>query len=284
MIAFLGLTSALIYGASDFFGGLGSRRVTPLLVSFISQIAAVIIATIVTFSSELQWSASAVVLGLVAGVGGAIGTWAFFTSLAIGPMSVVSPGVAMIYAVVPAIVGLALGERIAPIGYGALVAVVVAAVLIAVPRQRDPVRLTPRAIVYGSIAGLGYAGYIIAIGRTPRDSGLLPLWLDLVVATVIYSLALLFNRIRRGTGELRGFRDRTAVVQSLLAGLLLVGGNILLVTGLHLGELAVIGVLNALYPLGTVILAFIVLKERLSVLQFAGIALALGASAVLALV
>jgi len=57
-----------------------------------------------------------------------------------------------------------------------------------------------------------------------------------------------------------------------------------LVTGLHLGELAVMGVLNALYPLGTVILAFIVLKERLSVLQFAGIALALGASAVLALV
>jgi len=284
MIAFLGLTSALIYGASDFFGGLGSRRVTPLLVSFISQIAAVIIATIVTFSSGLQWSTSAVVLGLLAGVGGAIGTWAFFTSLAIGPMSVVSPGVAMIYAVVPAIVGLALGERIAPLGYGALVAVVVAALLIAVPRERDPVRLTPRAIVYGSIAGLGYAGYIVAIGRTPRDSGLLPLWLDLLVATVIYSLALLVNRIRRGRGELGGFRDRTAVVQSLLTGVLLVGGNILLVTGLHLGELAVMGVLNALYPLGTVILAFIVLKERLSVLQFAGIALALGASAVLALV
>jgi drug/metabolite transporter (DMT)-like permease len=65
---------------------------------------------------------------------------------------------------------------------------------------------------------------------------------------------------------------------------LLVGGNILLVVGLHLGELAVMGVLNALYPLGTVILAFLVLKERLSVLQTFGIVLALAASAVLALV
>ncbi|MDP9028776.1 MAG: DMT family transporter [Actinomycetota bacterium] len=284
MIALLGLSSALIYGASDFFGGLGSRRITPLLVSFISQIAALLIATVATFSSELHWSSSAVVLGLVAGIGGGIGTWAFFTSLAIGPMSVVSPGVAMIYAVVPAIVGIALGERIAPIGYAALVAVVVAAVLLGVPRQRDAVRLTPRAIIYGSIAGLGYAGYIIAIGRTPRDSGLLPLWFDLIAATLLYSVVLLINRIRRGPGEFAGVRDRTAVTQSILAGVLLAGGNILLVIGLHLGELAVMGVLNALYPLGTVILAFILLKERLSVLQAFGIVLALAASAVLALV
>jgi drug/metabolite transporter (DMT)-like permease len=284
VIALFGLSSALIYGASDFFGGLGSRRITPLLVSFISQIVALLIGTVAVFSSEVHWSTSAVVLGLVAGVGGGIGTWAFFTSLAIGPMSVVSPGVAMIYAVVPAIVGLALGERIAAIGYVALVAVVVAAVLLAVPRQRDTVRLTPRAIVYGSIAGLGYAGYIIAIGRTPRDSGLLPLWLDLIVATVLYATALLVNRIRRGPSEFAGLRDRTAVAQSLVAGVLLAGGNILLVVGLHLGELAVMGVLNALYPLGTVILAFFLLKERLSVLQTFGIVLALAASAVLALV
>jgi drug/metabolite transporter (DMT)-like permease len=284
MIAFLGLTSALIYGGSDFFGGLGSRRMSALLVSFLSQVVALIIATVATFASTPNWSTSAVVLGMIAGIGGGIGTWAFFTSLAIGPMSVVSPGVAMIYAVVPAIVGLALGERIAPLGYLALVAVVVAAVLLAVPRQRDAVRLTPRAIVYGSIAGLGYAGYIIAIARTPRDSGLVPLWLDMCVATLIYTIALLVNRIRRGPGELFGLRDRTAVVQSLLAGVLLIGGNILLVIGLHLGELAVMGVLNALYPLGTVILAFFVLKERLSVLQTVGIVLALGASAVLALV
>ncbi len=284
MIALLGLSSALVYGFSDFFGGLASRRITPLLVSFVSQIAAVIIATVVTFAGEQNWSVSAVVLGLVGGIGGGIGTWAFFAGLAIGPMSVVSPGVAMIYAVVPAVVGIALGERIAPLGYAALAAVVVAAVLLAVPRQRESARLTPRAIVYGSIAGLGFAGYVIAIGRTPRDSGLVPLWCDLLMATAIYTGALLVNRIRRGRAELSGLRDRTGVLQALLAGVLLVSGNILLVLGLHLGELAVIGVLNALYPLGTVILAFIVLKERLSVPQLLGIALALGASAVLTLV
>ena len=283
MIALLGLSSALVYGASDFLGGLASRRITPLLVSFLSQLAALLIAAVATFVSNPHWSVLAVVLGMVAGVAGGIGTWAFFASLAIGPMSVVSPGVAMIYAVVPAIVGFAIGERIAVLGYVALAAVVVAAVLLAVPRQRDPVRVTPRAVLLGSIAGLGFAGYIIAIDRTPTDSGLAPLFVDLIVATVLYGVVLLVNRARRGPAEWSGIRNRTGVVQAVFAGVLLAAGNILLVIGLHLGELAVMGVLNALYPLGTVILAFFVLKERLSVLQSVGIVLALAASAVLAI-
>lgn len=288
MIALLGLSSALVYGASDFLGGLASRRITPLLVSFISQFAALVIVTIATLVSNPPWSISAIVLGVVAGVAGALGTWAFYASLAIGPMSVVSPGVAMIYAAVPAIVGFAIGERIPVLGYVALAAVIVAAVLIAVPRQRDPVRLTPRAILLGSIAGLGFAGYIIAIDRTPTDSGLAPLFVDLIVATLLYGTVLLVNRVRRGPvegpKEWAGIRNRAGVVQAVFTGFLLAGGSILLVLGLHLGNLAVMGVLNALYPLGTVILAFFVLRERLSVLQTIGIALALAASAVLALV
>ena len=288
MIALLGLSSALVYGASDFLGGLASRRITPLLVSFLSQLAALLIAAVATLVSSPHWSTAAVVLGMVAGVAGGIGTWAFYASLAIGPMSVVSPGVAMIYAVVPAIVGFAIGERIAVLGYLALAAVIIAAVLLAVPRQRDPVRVTPRAVLLGSIAGLGFAGYIIAIDRTPTNSGLAPLFVDLIVATLLYGVVLVVNRVRRGAvegpKEWAGIRNRTGVVQAVFAGVLLAAGNILLVVGLHLGELAVMGVLNALYPLGTVILAFFVLRERLSVLQTIGIVLALAASAVLALV
>jgi drug/metabolite transporter (DMT)-like permease len=284
MIALLGLSSALVYGASDFLGGLASRRITPLLVSFVSQLAALLIAAVATFVSNPHWSVSTVVLGIVAGVAGGIGTWAFYASLAIGPMSVVSPGVAMIYAVVPAIVGFAIGERIAVLGYVALAVVVVAAVLLAMPRQSDPIRVTPRAVLLGSVAGLGFAGYIIAIDRTPTDSGLAPLLVDLFVATVLYGAVLLINRARSGSAELAGIRNRTGLVQAVLAGVLLAAGNILLVIGLHLGELAVMGVLTALYPLGTVILAFFVLRERLSLLQTLGIVLALAASAVLALV
>jgi drug/metabolite transporter (DMT)-like permease len=282
MVALLGLTSALIYGASDFFGGVASRRVTSLLVCFLSTLVAVTIATVALLIEQPVWSADAVVLGVVAGLLGAAGTWAFYASLALGPMSILSPGVAAIYALLPVIVGVALGERFSALGWVALVAVIGAGVLLAVPRQSDTLRVRPRAAVLGLIAGIGYAGYIIAIDRTPPESGLVPLLMDLGVAAVLFGALLLVGRLRRGPGELAGVRNRPALTQSLLAGVALGFGNILLVIGLHLGDLAVMGVLNALYPLGTVLLAFLVLRERLSLLQGLGILLAIAGSALLA--
>jgi drug/metabolite transporter (DMT)-like permease len=198
-------------------------------------------------------------------------------------MSIVSPGVAMIYAVVPALFGIALGERFSPFGYAALVVVVVAALLLAVPPQRDGGRLTVRAIVYGTVAGISYAGYLILLSRTAPASGLMPLFVELTAGLAVFAIALAVNRLRRGPGELAAVRDPRRAGQALLAGLLLVIANILLVIGLHLGDLAVMGVLNALYPLGTVLLALVVLRERIGWLQILGIVLALAASVVLAL-
>jgi drug/metabolite transporter (DMT)-like permease len=283
MIAVLGLVSAVIYGASDCFGGLAARRMSALLASFLGCVVAVAGGAIAVAVERPVWTWQDALLGVLAGVLGAIGTWSFYAGLAIGPMSVVSPGVAMIYAVVPAIAGIVLGERFSPIGYIALAAVVVAALLLSVPRQRDGGRLTPRAIVLGTIAGLGYAGYIIVMDRTSAASGQMPLLLDLATAAVAYAIVLGINRARSGPAELGGLRDRRSVVQALLAGALLVIANILLVIGLHLGDLAVMGVLNALYPLGTVLLALVVLRERLSALQLVGVGIALAASVALAL-
>ena len=282
MIAALGLISAVIYGASDFFGGLAARRMSALLASCLGSLVSTVIAFAAVAVTAPVWTVQDALLGVAAGLLGALGTWAFYTGLAIGPMSIVSPGVAMIYAVVPAVFGIALGERLSVLGYIALVVVVIAALLLAVPRQSDPIRITPRAVVFGTIAGLGYAGYIILMDRTSNASGLMPLGVELAVGLIVYALVLGVNRLRRGPGELAGLHDRGAVGQALLAGLLLVVANVLLVIGLHLGDLAVMGVLNSLYPLGTVLLALVLLRERLSVLQVVGIVLAIAASVTLA--
>jgi drug/metabolite transporter (DMT)-like permease len=283
VVAVLGLVSAVIFGASDFFGGLAARRMSPLLASAVGGVVSVAGAGIAVAIERPVWGVPDVLLSVGAGVLGGIGTWSFYAGLAIGPMSIVSPGVAMIYAVVPAIAGLALGERFSPLGYAALVVVVGAALLLAVPRQRDGGRLTPRAILFGTIAGLAYGGYLILLDRTSTASGLMPLLVELVTGLVIFVVALVINRLRRGPAELAVLRERRVVGQAVLGGLFLVVANILLVIGLHLGDLAVMGVLNALYPLGTILLALIVLRERLGRLQIAGVALALAASVVLAL-
>ncbi len=289
VIALFGLGSAIIYGASDFFAGLASRRLSSLLVAFLSSIVAGLLVLVAVLVSAPTWSPETVVLGSIAGLLGSIGTWAFYASLAIGPMSVISPGVATIYAVVPAVAGIAFGERFPPAGYVALVAVVAAAVLLSMHGGGERARIRPRAVLLGVIAGFGYAGYIIAIDRTSEESGLAPLLVDFLVAVLVLGLALLALRIRRSLRHeaaaplaVSSEDRRRGLLLSVVTGVTLAVGNILLVIGLHIGDLAVMGVLNSLYPLGTVLLAMIVLRERLSPLQLTGVVLALAGSALLA--
>ncbi|CAN5434111.1 EamA family transporter [soil metagenome] len=285
MVAILGFVSAVVYGASDFLGGLASRRMSALLASFIGFAVAAVVSAVAVLIERPVWSMDAVVLGAIAGIAGSIGTLALYACLAVGPMSVLSPGVAAIYAVLPAMVGIVLGERFPPIGYAALLVVVIAGILLAAtPESGGAGRPSGRSLAYAGTAGVAFAVYIIAIHATPAESGLVPLLVDLLAGGLLFAVALVVRRIRNGPGELAAVRDRTATLLALAAGGLLVTGNILLVIGLHLGDLAVMGVLNSLYPLGTVLLAIVVLKERLTALQGVGIVLAITGAVVLTLV
>jgi drug/metabolite transporter (DMT)-like permease len=282
MVAILGFVSAVVYGASDFLGGLASRRMSALLASFLGFAVAFGVTAVALVIERPVWSMPAVLLGALAGVAGAIGTAALYACLAVGPMSVLSPGVAAIYAVLPAVVGIALGERFPPLGYAALLVVVIAGILLAATRESGgATRPSGRALAYAATAGVTFAAYIIAIDATPAESGLIPLFADLVAGGLLFAIALLVRRVRNGPAELAALRDRRAVALALAAGALLVAGNILLVVGLHLGDLAVMGVLNSLYPLGTVVLAIAILRERLTPLQGIGIVLALAGAATL---
>lgn len=281
-VALLGFVSALLYGASDFLGGLASRRISSLLASTIGFLVAVVVAGAAVLVTNPVWSAEAVVLGVVAGACGAVGTWALYAALAIGPMSVLSPAIAAIYAIVPATVGIALGERFGPLGTAGVLVAIVAGILLASSRDAERARPRSRALLIALVSGLGFAGYIVAIDATPPESGFVPLFVDLLAGGLLFVAALVVGRVRSGPAELAGLRDRRAVGLALGAGALLVAGNLLLVAGLHLGDLATLAVLNSLYPLGTVALAVAVLRERPSVLQIVGIVLAFAGAVALA--
>jgi drug/metabolite transporter (DMT)-like permease len=281
-VAILGFTSALLYGASDFFGGLASRRMSALLASTIGFGVAVVVTSVAVLLTNPVWSTEAVILGLIAGVCGSVGTWALYAALAMGPMSVLSPAVAAIYAVLPAVVGIALGERFGELGAASIAVVIVAGILLAASRDAEKRRPSTRALLVALVAGLGFSGYIVAIDASPPESGFVPLLVDLAAGGVLFLAALAVARVRTGPAAFAGIRDRRAIALALGAGALLVGGNLLLVAGLHLGDLAVIAVLNSLYPLGTVVLAVLVLRERPTWLQVLGIGLAFVGAAGLA--
>jgi len=289
MIVLVGLASAIVYGVSDFLGGLGSRRIPTLLVGLVSFAVAAVPVAVLTAAVGSVWSTEAVWLGIIAGAAGAISIWTFYAALAMGPMSVISPTTAAVAAVIPGVAGIIQGERFSPLGYLALAALVVAAILLGVTREQQGGRVAVRVVVLSVVSGIGFGGYNIVMEGTPPASQYAPLFVDLLVGVVLCALALAVLRLVRrdswwgaSVAPARGDRMR-GMAFAVGAGVLMAVANALLVWGLHQGQLAIMGVLASLYPLGTVLLALVVLRERLTAVQGVGVVLALAASAALAL-
>jgi drug/metabolite transporter (DMT)-like permease len=143
--------------------------------------------------------------------------------------------------------------------------------------------------VLAVLSGVGFGGYNVVIELTPPESQFAPLLADLVAGTVLFAAAILVLRlVRRDSwwgGRVAPPREQRmpGLAFAVAAGLLMAVANALLVWGLHQGQLAIMGVLASLYPLGTVLLALTVLRERLTAVQVVGVVLALAASAALAL-
>ncbi|WP_240034803.1 EamA family transporter [Glaciihabitans arcticus] len=125
--------------------------------------------------------------------------------------------------------------------------------------------------------------FLILIDQTPDDSGLVPLIANRAVSGLILTLAVgvLWLRARKRTPGARP--DPITLLLAIACGVVDAVANTGLLLGLRLGDLTVMSVLTALYPAGTIILAAIVLKERIAPVQVIGLVLALAAAAMLAL-
>ncbi|BDZ45226.1 DMT family transporter [Naasia aerilata] len=195
-------------------------------------------------------------------------------------MSVLSPITALVSAVVPMTWGLVLGERLGPLGSIGLVLALAAVVLVAFVPERTAVRASPRGILMAVGAGTLIGVFLVLIDAAPDDSGLLPL-----LANRTVNAALMFAAV--GILALRGApRTRDAAGRglrlALLCGALDGTANALLLAGVRTGDLTVVSVLTALYPAGTIVLAALVLRERITKLQAFGLVLAFVAAALLA--
>jgi drug/metabolite transporter (DMT)-like permease len=196
-------------------------------------------------------------------------------------MSVLSPLTALVAAVVPMGWGLLHGELVSPVGSVGIATALVAVVLIAFVPERTAVRATPRGIAMAVGSGAMIGVFLVLIDASPHDSGLVPLLANRAVNAVLMFTAVAILAARRRPEETRDLRHgiRLAVLCGVLDGT----ANALLLAGLRTGELTVVSVLTALYPAGTIALAALVLRERVTRLQTAGLLLALVAAALLAI-
>ncbi len=273
----LAVVAALAYGASDFIGGLSARGVSAWKVALTGQLGgaaavAVLAGTIASgspTSTDFAWAA-------LGGVGGAAGTAFLYRGLASGRMGLVAPVSAVGAAMLPLAVGVLTGDR-PP-------AVVWLGVLVALPGiwlvSRSADRGARRhqdltAIGDGVLAGLGFGLLFVAVGQVPATAGAGPLVVQNLVgavATVAIAIALRQSWLPRARRDWGG----------MPAGIVGALGTASFLAATQQGSLSVTGVLASTYPVFTVALAALVLRERVRYGQAAGIVLCLTSVALVA--
>ncbi|MCV7178639.1 DMT family transporter [Mycolicibacterium sphagni] len=269
----LALASALGYGVSDFVGGIASRRVAALRVVLISYPLAMVVLGALAVIVGGTLSTPAVVWGLLCGVSQAFGVWWFYAALGAGPISVVSPLTAVLVAGVPVGVGLALGERPGLIAGIGTVLALVAVVLVsreATDEDEQPHRFTKKVAWLTVGSGLAFGLNFVLIHQAPVEAHLWPLFFARLSATAVVLLVAAF------TGNFhapRGLPLKLAVAAAFLDS----GANVSMLLALQASMLSLASVLMALYPAATVLLAIVVLRERVTRWQGVGMVLALAA-------
>ncbi len=275
MAVLLALSSAVVYGASDFLGGLASRRTSVFGVVAFSQVIGLAALLLLlpwlggpVDAADLAW-------GAAAGLAGAAGLVVFFRTLAGGVMSVVAPVTAVTAAAVPVLVGLVGGESIGARARVGIALALVAVVLVSAESGLSALRAArPAALAPALLAGSMFGLFFVLLDRTSADAGLTPL-----VTARLASVGLVVCIALAGRQSLRVTRAALPLVAASGVGDMTANALFLLATQAD-GKLAITGVLASLYPVSTVVLAQVVLRERLVGAQVTGL-LAAAAAVVL---
>src|SRR3954447_10122138 len=291
--ALLALLSGLMWGTADFVGGLLSRRIRPVVVVAVSQgLAFLVLLLWVTVIGAwddphgyLPWAAAA-------GVVGPLSLTAFYGALSIGTMGVVAP-IASAGVLLPVLLGLLSGDRPSLLQYVGIGLAIIGVILASGPELRPtrgdtgpgPTTAQARAVVLAVVAAVGFGFVLWFVAKAGRTSVPMTIVTQRGVSTLTMAIVLLLIAVRQSArpDHLRpaGLRDSHRSLRTRdLPVLGAVGLGDALANGAFAqastgGLLSIVSVLGSLYPVATLVLARIFLKERLLPIQLKGVTVAL---------
>jgi drug/metabolite transporter (DMT)-like permease len=275
----LALCASLCWGVSDFVAGMQARKVPLVRVLLISQgMGLICLAVILAIRGTGPPAFAHVWPALAAGLAGTAALAAFYRALAVGSMSVVAP-IAATGVVVPVAVGIATGDRPAAIQLAGIVAASVGVVMASREQQHDVEpserRMTPATIGLSLIAALGFGTFFVGMRSAARADVLWALFWSHVAGVTMLMVAFLAVRPPP-------LPDRGRLLPLAVVAVLDLGANVLYGVATHHGLLSEVAVASSLYPLATVILARVVLGERVRRVQELGIVAAVAGIAMMA--
>jgi drug/metabolite transporter (DMT)-like permease len=269
----LSLVSALAYGISDFLGGIFSKRVSPWQVAVVGQASSGVLSLLAALVVGGSPTAHDLWFGALAGVGGGFGAAFLYRGLSTARMGVVAPLSAIGTALIPVAVGVATGDRPSTTVVIGIVLAFPAIALISRVVDADPSHRG--GVLDGVLAGLGFGGLFVSLGQIGDDAGLMPLAVSQLtsVASVVVTATVLHKAWMP--------RSRAAWAAVVMGPLSLIAQGAFLYALQH-GLLSVVSVISSLYPAGTVLLAAVVLREKILRWQAAGLVTAAAAVALVA--
>lgn len=276
---FLGLATALSWGSSDFLARFASRRIGTLRATFLMQAWGFLLLTVFLPATHLRghlfdgsgWRPW--VWGILAGAINTLAMLALYRSFEIGKLSVVAP-ISASYPVLTVLLSALTGETLSLARELGIVATVLGVILVARGEQSPHMEIessqSSRAgIIWALVAaaGFGVLFWLLGVRIMPMTGALASVWLIRVTGTVITFAMILSKRLPLFPIA------RSANLQTAGMGLLDTGAFTLSNLGMQLEQVSVVSVLGSLYGAVTVGLAAIFLHERVSRLQWCGIAL-----------
>lgn len=261
-----GLAASLFWGSGDFNGGLASRRSSATSV----VIAAYAVGFVLLIALALLWkepfpSQIDLFWGGLAGLAGAIGLISFYSALSIGRMGIAAPVSAILTASLPVLFSVftqGLPTLLQLVGF------ILAIIAIGLISRPERAKGRPEGLGLALLAGCGFGCFFILISRVNPTATFWPLAMARFTSVLFL---LIMVRLRR-----QPIMPKMAVAPYiLLAGVLDAIGNAFFVLATHAGRLDIAAVLSSLYPAATVILAALVLRERVNRIQAIGILIAL---------
>jgi uncharacterized membrane protein len=264
----LSLIAVVCWGCSDFIGGVASRRVNAFLFTAIAHgCAALVMGSVAIGSGAAFPSPSAVLWSLIAGTVGGLALAVFYRALSLGNMGLSTPVAAVLGAGIPAAVAIV---TVGSPGNASLVGFAFAGCGVWLISRQEDGHSRPQGLWLAVLAGIGFAAFYLSIHQAGNDS---PVWL----ATISRSASLFITTVAVLANRAMARVDRRILAQAALAGTLDVTGTAVFIRASQMGRLDIAVVLSSLYPVVTVLLARMILKERFTRWKTVGIIAALAA-------
>ena len=275
----LALASAAGYGGSDFAAGLAARRASVVRVTVLAEVtSAALLLCVIPFVSSQAPSLSSVLWGAGAGASGVAGAMALYLGFRHAAFSVASSVSAVATAAFSVLAGLVLGERPGALSLVGISLAVPAIVGVSTPDRRSRPAATGRhaaGVGWGLAAGAGFGLFFIGLNQAGSGADLWPITISQLAAMVTVACSALVTRDLglppAGTRRL-----------SLLTGVAGAAGTAMFFLATHHGLLAITAVITSLYPAVTIVLARMLLGERLTALRIAGLCFAAASVALIA--